>query len=274
MDFSRQQQAATKFSQFFQTPAAALRKFLQTACVLFPLSFLLILAQPSPIPDSCTQLLLVLTPSYSATEGFLYKFQREKQNAPWQRIDDRIPIVVGRSGLGWGSGLHASTPQGHPIKQEGDGRSPAGAFALSTAFGFSAAGELAPLHFPYQQITQTLECVDDPASQYYNDLIDLKKMENADWQSSEKMHNVPVDYRLGVFVDHNTAPAKPGGGSCIFLHVWGNPVAPTAGCTAMAEAEMQKIITWLKREAKPILVQLPQEEYTRLQDVWKLPGIK
>ncbi len=272
MDFSRQQQAA-QFSHFFQTPAA-LRKFLRAACALFPLSFLFMLAQPSPIPDSCTQLLLVLTPSYSATEGFLHKFQRENQNSPWERVDDRIPIVIGRSGLGWGSGLHASSPQDRPIKQEGDGRSPAGAFALSTAFGFPAAHELEPLRFPYQQIIQTLECIDDPASHHYNSLIDRKKLKSIDWQSSEKMHQVPVDYRLGVFVDHNTAPAKPGRGSCIFLHVWGNPVAPTAGCTAMAETEMEKIIKSLKREAKPILVQLPQEEYMRLQDVWKLPGIK
>lgn len=272
MNFLRQQQAAL-VSQFLRR-TIVLRKFLQTAYALLPLSFLFMSAHSSPIPNSCTQLLLVLTPSYSATAGFLYKFQRHDQNSPWQQVEAKISIVVGRSGLGWGSGLHASAPPDRPIKQEGDGRSPAGAFALSAAFGFPAAGELAPLHFPYQQITQTLECVDDPASQHYNNLIDRKKSENADWQSSEKMHNVPVDYRLGVFVDHNTAPPKPGGGSCIFLHVWGNPVGPTAGCTAMAETEMQKIITWLKKDAAPILVQLPQEEYAKLQDVWKLPSVK
>jgi D-alanyl-D-alanine dipeptidase len=227
----------------------------------------------SPIPSSSAQLLLVVTPSYESSQGALYKFQREKNSSAWKRIGAPINIVAGRSGLGWGEGLHKSIPTDRPLKREGDGRSPAGVFALSTAFGFPSKEEMRGLHFPYQQITDGLECVDDDASQHYNTLVDRTKFETSDWQSSEKMFKIKHDYRLGVFVEHNTAPRRPGYGSCIFLHIWSKPTEPTIGCTAMDDEEMEAIIKWLRSEAKPVLVQLPREEYARLREPWQLPVI-
>lgn len=227
----------------------------------------------SPIPSSSAQLLLVVTPSYETTQGLLYKFEREQKSFSWKKVGDPIPIVVGRSGLGWGEGLHASVPADRPLKREGDGRSPAGVFALSTAFGFASEKEMRGLHIPYLQITEGLECVDDGASQHYNSLVDRAKLGASDWQSSEKMFLIKHDYRLGVFVEHNTKPRRAGYGSCIFLHIWSAPTEPTIGCTAMADDEMEAIIKWLRAEAKPVLVQLPQEEYVRLQAAWQLPVI-
>lgn len=227
----------------------------------------------SPIPSSCEQMLLVVTPSYESSQGALYKFQREKNSSAWKRIGAPIPIVVGRTGLGWGEGLHASVPADRPLKREGDGRSPAGVFALSTAFGFASEKEMRGLHFPYLQITESLECVDDGASQHYNSLVERAKLGASDWQSSEKMFLIKHDYRLGVFVEHNTQPSRPGFGSCIFLHIWSAPTEPTIGCTAMADEEMEAIIKWLRSEAKPVLVQLPRGEYARLREPWQLPLI-
>lgn len=228
----------------------------------------------SPIPEACRQLVLVITPSYEATQGMLHKFQREKNSAQWKKIGEPIAIVVGRSGLGWGEGLHASIPSDRPLKREGDGRSPAGAFALSTAFGFASTKEMGELHLPYLQITEGLECVDDSASQHYNALVDRAKLNTSDWQSSEKMFLIKHDYRLGVFVEHNTKPSRPGYGSCIFLHIWSGPTEPTIGCTAMDDAEMEAIIKWLRAEAAPVLVQLPQEEYGGVRAEWHLPGLE
>jgi len=47
------------------------------------------------------------------------------------------PRELGRAGLAWGLGLHGNPPFPGPIKREGDGRSPAGAFELSSAFGYA-----------------------------------------------------------------------------------------------------------------------------------------
>lgn len=228
----------------------------------------------SPIPSSCRQLVLVVTPSYESTHGSLYKFQREKNSSAWKEVGEPVPIVVGRSGLGWGEGLHANIPAQQPLKREGDGRSPAGVFALSTAFGFASAKEMGELHLPYVQITAGLECVDDGGSRHYNTLVDRQKLAANDWQSSEKMFLIKHDYHLGVFVEHNTKPRRAGYGSCIFLHIWSGPKEPTVGCTAMADNEMEAIIKWLRSEAEPVLVQLPQEEHARLREAWQLPVIE
>ncbi len=228
----------------------------------------------SPIPAACQQLLLAVTPSYESTQGVLYKFQRENNSVAWRKDGAALAIVIGRAGLGWGEGLHTSIPANRPLKREGDGRSPAGVFALSTAFGFALPEEMRGLRIPYRQITEGLECVDDSASQHYNTLVDRQKLETSDWRSSEKMFAIKHDYRLGVFVEHNTTPRRRGCGSCIFLHIWGAPIEPTSGCTAMAPNEMEGIITWLRADAEPTLVQLPQEEYARLRAAWQLPEIE
>ncbi len=114
--------------------------------------------------------------------------------------------------------------------------------------------------------------MDDSQSLYYNVLTDRHKVES-DWLSSENMLTVKIEYRLGVFVDHNTNSRLPGLGSCIFLHVWSAPGHPTAGCTAMAGEEMERIVKWLNAESLPVLVQLPQEEYARLRQAWQLPVV-
>ena len=79
-------------------------------------------------------------------------------------------------------------------------------------------------------------------------------------------------YRWGAVVAHNLDQV-PGAGSCIFLHVWEGAGVPTAGCTAMPEAEMLRLVRWLDRNKNPLLVQLPAAEYRRLRDAWKLPDL-
>src|SRR3546814_13487979 len=56
-------------------------------------------------------------------------------------------------------------------------------------------------------------------------------------------------------------------------HLWKAPGAPTAGCTAMADATMARLYGWLRPEAKPVFVLLPQAAYDRLQRLWHLPQV-
>ena len=72
-------------------------------------------------------------------------------------------------------------------------------------------------------------------------------------------------------VGHNTDPVMPGGGSCIFLHIWKSPAGGTSGCTAVSEAAMEELLRRLKPESNPLLVQLPRQEYERLRGAWGLP---
>ncbi|WP_346286209.1 L,D-transpeptidase family protein [Zoogloea sp.] len=224
---------------------------------------------PPIIPSATTQLLLCLAPDWDATSGFLQRFQREA-GGEWSAAGAPVPVVLGRNGLAWGRGLHAADSAGD--KREGDGRAPAGVFAITALFGDAAADApaVAALRLPYQAAEAGLKCVDDPASAHYNRIVDVAAV-TADWASCEDMRRSDGRYALGAVVAHNAAPALPGAGSCIFLHVWAGPETPTAGCTAMALADMRALAGWLDGARAPVLVQLPLEAFARLRVAWGLP---
>ncbi len=119
-------------------------------------------------------------------------------------------------------------------------------------------------------MTPTLECVDDPASEFYNTLADRAAVE-PDWKSSEKMREITPEYHWGVVVDYNTAPAVPRRGSCVFLHIGGDGGRGTAGCTAMGEPALKALMQWLDPKAAPVIVQLPVDAYAALRTAWSLP---
>lgn len=221
------------------------------------------------IPASSTQLLLCLSPDWDAPAGHLQRFERNA-GEDWQAVGSPIPVTLGRSGMAWGRGVHP--PVDDRGKCEGDGRAPAGVFAITGLFGYAAAGDgwTTDLRLPYFAARPGLKCVDDPASAHYNCLVDQAAV-TADWASCEDMLRQDRRYEVGAVVAHNTTPPLPGAGSCIFLHVWETPDTPTAGCTAMSLADMQALATWLDGERQPLLVQLPAAEFTRRQHAWGLP---
>lgn len=224
-----------------------------------------------PVPEESRQMILVLTDSASATKGYLYRYEKKNKNSNWKLIKDKIPIVLGRNGLAWGRGLNPIDSSRLSIKTEGDGKSPAGVFTLSAAFGYADSKEMKGLKIPYIHISEMLECIDDSRSKYYNKLIHRNEVEKVDWQSSEKMYFAEIYYEQGVVVDQNINPIEKGAGSCIFLHNWAAPDETSAGCTEMQPIDMKEIIYWLDASAKPILVQLTKKLYDYYKQSWKLP---
>lgn len=216
------------------------------------------------------QIVLVTTPDWNSVSGRLSLFETSTQG--WKQVGS-WPIVVGRNGLAWGKGMHPPE-SGDPQKREGDGKSPAGIFKLSSAFGSEPSIRVKDIKLPYLPLSAVIECVDDANSQYYNAIVNREEVTKPDWNSSEKMLAIGEQYRLGVVVDHNFQPRAPGHGSCIFLHIWKGETSGTAGCTAMDAKHMERIVRWLDPVKKPLLVQLPVSEYERLQQRWKLPAMK
>jgi L,D-peptidoglycan transpeptidase YkuD (ErfK/YbiS/YcfS/YnhG family) len=227
----------------------------------------------SETPDikSSKQLVLVLTKKWNSVPGTVWRFQRADEHAPWKKVGNKIPVVVGRNGLAWGKGVNPPVDLPGPKKQEGDGKSPAGIFVLSSAFGLAEPQEVKNVKLPYQPLSSVIECVDDVQSVHYNSIVDRSKVEKVDWNSSEKMREVGEQYRWGVVVDHNTNPRLAAGGSCIFMHIWKGSRTGTSGCTAMSRENMEKFLPWLDSKDHPVLVQLPESEYNRLRKDWQLP---
>lgn len=224
-----------------------------------------------PIPEDSRQMILVLTDSITSTNGNLFCFEKQNEKNVWTQINNKIPVVLGRNGLGWGRGLNSIDSSKLPTKTEGDGRSPAGVFELGAAFGYSTAEEMKGLKIPYIPITEMVECIDDIKSDYYNLIVKQDEIEKVDWQSSEKMFFADIWYQQGVIVEHNTNPISNGSGSCIFLHNWSHPDETSAGCTEMKPINLKKIIYWLDSSANPILIQLTKQLFTEYQNIWNLP---
>ena len=215
-------------------------------------------AAPFELPAEARQLLLVTTPSWTSARGTLQRFERKERGAPWQRLGERIPVWVGRQGLGWGVGFGQGREG--PQKNEGDGRAPAGVYQLGTAFGMAPAPDAAFLKLPYLALSPEVECVDDALSRSYNRLLPRSSIPAPDWKSSEKMLAVGEQYRWGAVVDYNPA-AVPGRGSCIFLHVESRNPRGTAGCTAMKKDALLELLRWLDAAQRPVLLQLPEPEF-------------
>ena len=216
------------------------------------------------------QLVLVTSADWAATSGTVERFERGGDGA-WRPVGPPEPVDLGRSGLGWGIGLHAAGDAlaDEPAKAEGDGRAPCGAFELPCAFAYHPE-ETDPTAMPVVAVGPDLYCVDDPNAAEYNSLVRLEGAA-APWKSAETMLRPDGVYRLGLLVAHNRHPATPGSGSCIFMHFFKPNNAPTSGCTAMDPAFLRTLILWLDPAARPVLVQLPRAVRDRLSAPWGLP---
>lgn len=228
-----------------------------------------LLAATDPLAGS-RQCLIVTSPSWSSTTGELRAFERTPAGQ-WQAVGGVVPVVLGKKGLAWGTGLF-SPPNTGPHKIEGDNKATAGIFRLGPAFGYATADRASWIKLRYVPLTKNTEGVDDPRSRCYNQLVDRSKVAKVDWQSSEKMLRPDILYKWGVFVAHNPS-ATPGAGSCIFLHIWRNASGATAGCTAMPEQNLVKLLHWLDPAAHPVLVQMPRREYDAARAKFGLPNV-
>lgn len=231
-------------------------------------------AAPSFLSAS-RQLLLVVVDNWSSTTGNLQRFVRADGGLAWQPVGAAVALSLGKAGLAWGRGLHGAHAPGLE-KCEGDGRAPAGVFAISALFGAAGVGsDLArAAKLPYLPATADLKAIDDPASRHYNRIVDQSALAERDWVSCEDMLRDDQRYAVGAVVGHNVGPVVAGAGSCIFLHVWAAAGVPTAGCTAMALADMRALAAWLDGAAAPVLVQLPRAEFERCQAAWGLPSLE
>ena len=223
---------------------------------------------------SALQLIVVTTANWDAVEGTLQRYERREPRGPWNPVGGPVVIVVGEKGMGWDNRLvrtggPAMRGPLDPVKKEGDGKSPAGAFGFGTAFGDQAQAPPG-WSLAYTPLTPTVECVDDIGSRSYNQIVDRDRV-TADWNSSEHMLSVGHAYRWGVVIDNNGNPTVPAAGSCVFMHIWSGPGKGTAGCTAITERELESILAWLDPNLMPLLVQLPRAQYDRLRNLWHLP---
>lgn len=132
------------------------------------------------------QLLVVTSQDWNAVQARLQRYERITESEPWIPVGEKIPVVLGKTGLAWGIGLQPfPINRILPSKREGDMKSPAGIFSIGKAFGFSPISDMRHLKIDYLHIDDATEAVDDPLSQYYNCIVNRREV-SCDWQSAEK----------------------------------------------------------------------------------------
>ena len=119
--------------------------------------------------------------------------------------------------------------------REGDKRTPSGDFGFLMAFG---AKEDPGSFVPYTKLTNSMYLCGD--KEYYNQLIDVSKLEHRCGGNSEHMLSYVPQYNYGLFIDYNKERIF-GKGSAIFLHCFGS-YPFTLGCISVAEDNMVKIL--------------------------------
>jgi L,D-peptidoglycan transpeptidase YkuD (ErfK/YbiS/YcfS/YnhG family) len=128
-------------------------------------------------------------------------------------------------------------------KKEGDLASPAGQFRLLGGY-FRPPGTRPTAPWPLRPIGQADGWCDDPRSPAYNRFLRLPSA-----YSYEKLWRNDGLYDLVIVLDYNLWPQRKRGGSAIFLHCAGPDFAPTAGCIALQQADLRKLLPRLAKHA-------------------------
>ena len=157
----------------------------------------------------------------------------EKQDGKWVQLLE-TPAYVGKNGI--------------DKEKEGDKRTPTGTFNLTTPFGIKADPGA---QMPYTKVTRYHYWCGSSDSEYYNKLVDSRETGRNCTKSDEHLIDYKGYYNYALFIDYNAA-GEAGKGSCIFLHCKGSK-SSTAGCVAVSEASMKKIVQWAKEGAKIVI---------------------
>ncbi|MGV0626170.1 L,D-transpeptidase family protein [Mycolicibacter minnesotensis] len=171
---------------------------------------------------NATQVISVVGVGHSTAKVDVY----QRTAAGWEPVAAGIPAHVGSAGI---------TPQ----SKEGEPSTPMGVYTLDFAFGTAPnpGGGL-----PYVQVGSDHWWDSDSGSPTYNTMQVCKKAQcRFDTAASENL-NIP-QYRHAVVIGVNKARI-PGASSAYFLH--STDGGPTAGCVAIDDATLVKIIGWLR----------------------------
>ena len=235
----------------------------------------IILAGGAPaagVPDDCTQLLVATAPDWNSMEGELRMYERTP-GAKWRPKGGGVPVLFGKNGLAWGSGLAGQEEAGLQ-KKERDGRAPAGVFRIGKIYTYDSELPRGS-NFPFHQVTTADAWIDDPGHPEYNRFVRISDPANPPpWFDKQKMRHNDFAYRWLIEIRHNSDPPVPNDGSAIFFHIRRGTTRPTAGCTTMAEEDLVRVIKWLRAAARPCYALLPRAEYREKWERWNLPPLE
>lgn len=171
---------------------------------------------------NATQVVSVVGVGHSTAKIDVY----QRTPAGWEAVAAGIPAHVGSAGI-------------TPSTREGEPSTPMGFYSLDSAFGTAPnpGGGL-----PYVQVGSDHWWDSDSNSPTYNTMQVCRKAQCPFNTAISENLNIP-QYRHAVVIGVNKS-RTPGAGSAYFFHTTDG--GPTAGCVAIDDATLVKIIGWLQ----------------------------
>jgi L,D-peptidoglycan transpeptidase YkuD (ErfK/YbiS/YcfS/YnhG family) len=195
------------------------------------------------LPGATKQVLVVKSNGFGTSDGTLQAFS--KRGTAWTPAFDAMPAKLGTKGF-------------KDSKVEGDLATPTGVYSFGgTMYGIAASPGV---KYGYHRLVENDWWNENPATAGYNSFFHGASPGGA----SEALWEVDPQYRYFAVVNYNVPVKKatPPRGSGIFLHVM-VPGRSTAGCVALAESNLVKVLRWLDPAAAPRIVMAPAAELDR-----------
>jgi L,D-peptidoglycan transpeptidase YkuD (ErfK/YbiS/YcfS/YnhG family) len=122
-------------------------------------------------------------------------------------------------------------------KREGDGATPAGAFALREVLYRTDRAAPPPTSLTLRPLDPADGWCDAPGDANYNQRVRLPYR-----ASAETLWRADAVYDVIVVLGYNDAPVIAGNGSAIFLHLAQPDFAPTEGCIALGRDDLLRVL--------------------------------
>lgn len=177
------------------------------------------------VPED-TQVLVTLAGSNSESIGTLNVYRRETRDEKSYWVKELATFAAyGENGL--------------YKTREGDKKTPVGTFKMNTPFGIKAALDDFPEN--YIQVDSGHYWDGDSDSAQYNKLVNTEEYNDFDRSKSEHIINYAGYYNYAVDIGYNSN-CIPYAGSAIYLHCYVQGDNDTAGCVAIPETDMIRIL--------------------------------
>ncbi|MDD4372216.1 MAG: L,D-transpeptidase family protein [Anaerostipes sp.] len=166
---------------------------------------------------------MIFVKYYKKSKGVLYLY--EKTNGKWKRTL-KCTAYVGKKGIG--------------KKKTGDMKTPVGVYNFTKAFGIK---KNPGSKMKYTKLKNShYWCAD---RKYYNRFVNVKKHKC----NGEHLIKIKPQYNYCLSLNYNPKN-KYGKGSAIFLHCTKKGRNYTAGCIAISEKNMKKVMNKVDKNAK------------------------
>ena len=195
------------------------------------------------LPAATRQVVIVTTASYATSYATVQTFVRT--NSGWQPALGPMAARIGARGF-------------TDRKAEGDLKTPTGVYSFgSTMYGIAANPGV---RYRYHVLVAGDYWNGNPATAGYNTFVHGADPGGA----SGRLWQISPQYRYFAVVNYNipAVAANPPRGSAIFLHQM-IPGRSTAGCVALAEGDLLRVLRWLDPSAAPRIVMAPSSALSR-----------